>query len=45
MNIGFVNVGITSDTAEFAVESIRRLWERLGREHYPECSELLNCAD
>lgn len=45
MNVGFVNVGITADTAEFAVESIRRWWERLGRKHYHECSELLICAD
>ena len=32
---GFVNVGIDHDTAEFAVESIRRWWLRLGKALYP----------
>lgn len=32
-NEGFVNVGITSDTAEFAVNSIQQWWERLGNHH------------
>src|SRR5215208_500474 len=32
------NVGIDADTAAFAVESIRRWWERLGRARYPEAS-------
>jgi Rhodopirellula transposase DDE domain len=44
-NEGFVNVGISHDTAEFAVESIRRWWRLYGRRHYPEVSELLICAD
>jgi hypothetical protein len=30
-NAGFVSVGITSDTAEFAVQSIRCWLERMGR--------------
>jgi len=30
-----VNVGITHETAEFAVESIRRWWQLLGRKAYP----------
>ena len=34
-NAGFVNVGITSDTAEFAVEAIRSWLERMGAEHVP----------
>jgi len=29
-NIGFVNVGISSDTAEFAVNSIRNWWYEMG---------------
>ena len=33
---GFVNVGISSDTAEFAVESIRKWWYEMGREAYPQ---------
>ena len=44
-NAGFVNVGITSDTAEFAVASIRRWHDRMGRERYPEASELTITAD
>lgn len=42
---GWVNVGITSDTAEFAVESIRRWWTARGREMYPNADELLITAD
>ena len=35
-NAGFVSVGITSDTAEFAVEAIRCWLNRMGRERYPK---------
>src|SRR6056297_323840 len=42
---GWVNVGITHDTAEFAVESIRRWWSRMGHQVYPEAGELLVTAD
>lgn len=45
MDKGFVNVGISSDTAEFAVESIRQWWKQLGRGHYPKAMRLLICAD
>ncbi|MGE5293975.1 MAG: ISAzo13 family transposase [Solirubrobacterales bacterium] len=44
-NEGWVNVGISHDTAEFAVESIRRWWYRMGRSVYPEATELLITAD
>jgi len=44
-NRGFVNVGISHDTAEFAVESIRQWWRRVGRRHYPHARTLLICAD
>ena len=40
-----VNVGITHETAEFAVESIRRWWQLLGRKAYPQARHLLICAD
>ena len=40
-----VNVGITHDTAEFAVASIQRWWRMLGRNRYPEAKRLLICAD
>jgi hypothetical protein len=42
---GFVNVGTTHDTAEFAVESLRRWWRLFGRRHYPRARALLLCAD
>ena len=44
-NAGFVSVGITSDTAEFAVASIRCWLERMGRERYPNASALTITAD
>ena len=44
-NEGMVNVGMTHDTAEFAVESIRRWWRHFGVRHYPEARRLFICAD
>jgi Rhodopirellula transposase DDE domain len=40
-----VNVGITHDTAEFAVASIRRWWQLMGRKAYPQARRMLICAD
>jgi hypothetical protein len=40
-----VNVGVTHDTAEFAVESIRRWWRLDGKRHYRGADRLLICAD
>ncbi len=44
-NKGFVNVGIDHETAEFAVESIRRWWQNIGKDLYPTSKELLIIAD
>jgi len=44
-NEAWVSVGISSETEEFAVESIRRWWRRLGRTRYPEAKRLLITAD
>ena len=44
-NHGFVNVGMTHDTAEFAVESLRFWWRRFGHRHYPDATGWLVCAD
>ena len=44
-NEGFVNVGTSHDTAEFAVESVRRWWRWIGRRGYPQAARLLLCAD
>jgi len=44
-NKGFVNVGVSSDTSEFAVNSIRMWWQTTGVELYGTSKELLVCAD
>jgi len=44
-NSGWVNVGVDHDTAAFAVESIRRWWQLMGEERYPEAKRLLITAD
>ena len=44
-NQGFVKVGLDHDTAEFAVESIRRWWNLHGKSLYPEKINLLITAD
>lgn len=44
-NTGWVNVGIDADTAEFAVESIRQWWRRLGKKKYSKAGALMICAD
>ena len=44
-NNGFVNVGMSHDTSEFAVESIRQWWKNIGKKNYQNAKELLICAD
>lgn len=44
-NQGWVSVGIDHDTAEFAVESIRRWWREMGQPLYPQAKRLLITAD
>ncbi len=44
-NQGFVNVGIDHETAEFAVASIKRWWQEMGKALYPGKSHLLITAD
>jgi hypothetical protein len=44
-NAGFVSAGITSDTAEFAVQSIRCWLERIGTTALPHARELTITAD
>jgi len=44
-NSGWVSVGISADTSEFAVESIRRWWNSMGYERYSQASELFITAD
>lgn len=40
-----VSVGVSHDTAEFAVSAIRRWWHELGRKRYPKATRLLITAD
>ncbi len=42
---GWVSVGITSDTAQFAVSTIINWWEHLGKTRYPEARTLTITAD
>jgi DDE family transposase len=44
-NEGWVSVGIDHDTADFAAESVRHWWQRMGRRLYPDATELLITAD
>jgi len=44
-NTGWVSVGTDHDTAEFAAETIRRWWAKLGKTVYPDAHQLLICAD
>jgi Rhodopirellula transposase DDE domain len=44
-NEGFINVGITAETAQLAVASIRAWWQDLGSERYPAASALQITAD
>jgi hypothetical protein len=44
-NTGWVSVGCDHDTASFAVASLRRWWEAMGKALYPAADRLLVCAD
>ena len=44
-NEGFVNVGASHDTADFAVDSIRRWWSEMGQPRYPHAHSLMITAD
>jgi transposase len=44
-NEAMVSIGVSSDTAEFAVEAIRQWWQQLGKERYGRPSRLLITAD
>jgi len=44
-NIGFVNVGTSHDTAEFAVESIYRWWKAVGEHSFRNATKLLITCD
>ena len=45
LNEGFVNVGISSDTAEFAVNGISNWWHLMGQYRYPDAKDVMITAD
>ena len=44
-NTGWVSVGVTHDTAQFAVNAIRQWWEKMGRSRYPGADRVMITAD
>jgi hypothetical protein len=44
-NEGWVNIGVTNDTSQFAVNSIRRWWYAMGQHNFPKATRLLITAD
>jgi len=44
-NEGWVSVGISHDTAQFAGNSVKRWWREMGSPRFPRASELLITAD
>ena len=44
-NNGYVNVGISADTGEFAVNSIRKWWYEMGKQVYPDAKKLMITCD
>lgn len=44
-NTGWVSVGVDHDTSAFAVGTLRRWWETIGKDRYPDAERLLVCAD
>lgn len=44
-NEAWVSVGISRDTARFAVNTLQTWWDEMGRERYEGCARLLLCCD
>jgi hypothetical protein len=44
-NEAWVSVGVDDDTPEFAVATLKRWWSQMGRQAYPNASELMITAD
>lgn len=44
-NGGWVSVGSEHDTASFATATLRRWWQEMGRQVYPQAADLLGMAD
>ena len=44
-NHGHLNLGLSSDTSEFACDSFRWFWKRIGQCHYPQATSILWLCD
>ena len=44
-NCGWISVNVSSDTAEFAVATIKKWWNKMGKPLYPKATEILITAD
>lgn len=44
-NCGHLNIGLSHDTSEFACDSFRHYWRRIGRRHYPQAASILWLCD
>lgn len=44
-NVGHINIGLSRDTSEFAIDSLRWYWNRIGKRCYPDATSLLLLCD
>jgi hypothetical protein len=45
LNLGHINIGLAHDTTEFACDSFRWYWNRIGQQRYPEATSILLTCD
>ena len=45
LNIGYINLGTSKDTSEFACDSIRNWWYNHGQHNYPKATSILITCD
>lgn len=44
-NVGHINLGLSHDTSEFACDSFKWYWNRIGKQRYPNASSILLACD
>jgi len=44
-NLGHLNLGISHDTSQFACDSFRWFWNRIGKQRYPKATSILLACD
>jgi len=45
LNLGHINIGLSRDTTEFACDSFRWYWNRIGKQRYPDATSVLLTCD